>query len=412
MAIANVVIGGDRVVIGGDRVVIFVPDTVIAELPWRPNEGAVNVLRYTTDVIRARDGTEHRRALLTKPRRTLQYQVIMCDDDLKQFRAMLRNDTDQTWKVPLWHECFVTTADIASGTNTATADFTLSDLATGQLVYIQSKDQLTGEFQTVGSVTSTTLTLQSGSWENAYSAGARIFPAVRARVADNVSRRIIAPGYSIASLDLEVTDFLSLGGAGATLPLYQGLPILSEEPRDPGVEESAFRGLEIADFGGVVSVFTGAPFAELTRPLAYQLDTQADRQRFKLFFDTVLGRREPFYVATWQDDLNTTSDIIGGELNIEIDKTADFQTRWFNLGNNHKDLQFDTSAGVVQRRLSNVTDNGNTLTLTLDAPLPGAPITVAKISFLELVRLASDEIRYTHFDSYSLVEIGVQTIEQ
>lgn len=351
--------GPDQVVYVADLVVFGTdpPGSVIAELPYRPQEPTLERWVYRTEVHTAYDGTERRTALRTKPRRILDYAYSLTDEEMRQLRAQLRNDTQRTWAVPLWHEAFRVTGAASDGGATVDCDFTNHDILDRRLVYIDPEvPGQRGEFATVSGIAGSTLTI-TGTWSKAYAVGSRFYPAVRARIADAQSfSRPGFGGFAHVSMTLVATDLFALGGAGAALATYQALTLLDVRPISRAeTSEQAFRGVEVIDFGAAQSLVAGADIAELTRGQQYRIGSRADLQYWKKLSD----------------------------------------------------------GSILQRRVTLVTDNGDgTSTLTLDAALPAGSYTVFMVSHLEQVRLGTDELRLTHSSTLSTIEIALRTVEQ
>ena len=107
-----------------------------------------------------------------------------------------------------------------------------------------------------------------------------------------------------------------------------------------------------------------------------------------------------------------TVTIGGGVSVITVENTPQI-TRWTSTGASHDDLELDTTEqGMVRREITGIVDNGDgTSNITLSSALPAAPLTVNKISWLELVRLGADDVNIQHFSTFALVSITTRTIQ-
>ncbi len=407
---------GDQLVYGALTVVWgYDVESLDAELPFKPADPTGESWTYRTDIHTAYDGTERRMSRLLKPRRVLNYTYQLDDEEVRQLRAQMRNDLTQFWKVPIWHESFkVTTAASYSG-NTVGCDFTDHDIADGQLVYIDPETPgERGEFATVSGIVGSTLTI-TGTWEDDYAVGSRIYPAVRVRMPDALP--FTRPGYggfAHVTLNLPVVELYALGGAGASLSTYQSLTLLDVRPISRAeTREQGKQGLEVVDFGAEHLVYSGASYSEFIRGQMYRLGSRSDLQYWKLFAETVVGMREPFWASTWRPDLVLDSQPSPGAGSIDVSNAPTFGDRWFDTGE-HQDLSIVLSDGtVIQRRVSAEVDNGDgTSTLTLDSALPAGSYTLEMVSFLELCRLGADELRMTHQSGLGTIEIALHTVAQ
>ncbi len=80
----------------------------------------------------------------------------------------------------------------------------------------------------------------------------------------------------------------------------------------------------------------------------------------------------------------------------------------------YKRLQFETTSGVVWRKVLSVVQNlDGTATLTLNTPLGATPeeVDISKVSFLNLVRLASDIVTLTHGKIRTDIELSTRTVD-
>ena len=69
----------------------------------------------------------------------------------------------------------------------------------------------------------------------------------------------------------------------------------------------------------------------------------------------------------------------------------------------------------IYRRINSFTDNGDgTASLILNDVIPnlGPTTDIRAISLLPLVRLASDRVRFRHFNTFSIVNLTIETVEQ
>ena len=248
---------------------------------------------------------------------------------------------------------------------------------------------------------------------------ATIHPAVQVypTSGDGYERRAI--NLTSVSLSLEhVDEGLPAGGTGATVNTYQSKPLLEPRPWLQGGQVERFDG-GTRDFdpgpayGGGPLRESGFSVADIPQGRRFVSLDYAERQYWRKFFDTVKGRRGSFYAPTWRDDLPVHEQPAGGSTYIDVVNCPDFDARWYSGGSAHQDIQLETDAGVLQRRVTSVIDNGDgSIRLNLDSALPGGLTQVDVVSFLELSTLGSDDIRWTHQSTYSIVEFTTRVVEQ
>lgn len=387
--------------------------TVLGVEPEMPTE---QVLDYETDVFRSYNGTERRFAVRgNQPRQQFSYDLILeTDAQRRELRLDQFINNLSPLVLPQWHEPFTLTQDLNIGETAASGDFAFADFIVGDNVYILSLDGTASELNRVDVLAPTLLTLRTvvGS---TYPAGSVIFPTAVVQPADGQTIQLYPVNALRRTVRGRAIDQRALGGAGATVNMYQSFPILEQEPSANDLVDESFsrRPIEV-DFGGVFNVSSAATFSNIGRRLNFFIRDRAALQYWKRFLDMVYGRREPFYMATNQFDVIVTAHTIGTS-EITVQNEPDLN-QWLT-SEGHSDLQITLSPGEVtaNRRISAVNDNGDgTLTLALDAVLPDlGPLTaITKVSLLELTRLASDRVRLRHFTTNSVVSIVTETIEQ
>lgn len=381
-------------------------------------ESVTQVMRWRTLIRKKLSGLETRAALQTKPRMSLRYNYLVEDLETGRLQADLFNETATgSWRAPLWWDSHATTDEATASGNTVDGDFSGSDLAQDQWVYIHADDGSIGEFQQVDSLTSTTMTIQ-GAWGATYAAGSRVVPCRLCQVATDGQGGAHYPiNASEFTLELVAEDFYTLGGAGATLTTYQGLNVLEWEPRAGGQPSTSFdRALKFFDGGVVPDVDSYRELADVMRPRKYLAKNRARRQWWKKFLDAQLGSCVPFWAPTWTSDL--VLDAQPGPsatiLVVDISQT-NVKTEWFDVSEGHRDLMIDTDTdGPVYRRATAASDNGDdTMDVTIDSALPSTSgLQVNLVSFLERVRIDDDQVKAVHTGHQTEYSLALRTCRE
>ncbi|MBP8867649.1 MAG: hypothetical protein KBG62_06060, partial [Propionivibrio sp.] len=94
--------------ISGRRVVVF---------GLKPNwaDGWLERLMWATDVLAARDGTEQRVSLRTKPRRSLEFSILVGRDDAALLDVLLSSWQSRVYALPIWPDKAVLAATVTAG---------------------------------------------------------------------------------------------------------------------------------------------------------------------------------------------------------------------------------------------------------------------------------------------------------
>ena len=387
--------------------------TILSIPPEMPVE---QILEYETDIFRSNNGTERRFAIRgNQPRQQLTYNLIFTSDQERRelrLQQFLNNLAPAVF--PMWQEPFVATSEIPIGSTTISGDFTFSDLIADDTVFIISPDGQIQELNNVVTVGPNLLTLRN-IINDTYPVGTSVYPTIIAQPPDGRGIQMYpVNAFRQAVRGRSVTQ-RALGGAGATVNLYQGLPLLEPEPSANGlVTETYSRQPVEVDFGGVFDLQSNAQFSNISRPVEFYIPDRERLQYWKRFLDLVHGRRDPFYAPTHQFDVVPQLHI-PGTAEVQILNSPNIN-QWLSSAG-RSDLRFvlGPEPVIAYRRVTTISDLGNgSVILTLDTALPsqGPATTISKISLLELSRLGSDRVRFRHFDTHSRIQISLETIEQ
>lgn len=393
-------------------------------LSYKPNEPTVQRFEFKTDILRSYDGTEQRIALRPEPREKLEYNILLENEvEMREMKNSLFNGLGSPIVLPLWHEPVEITVDVGVAVVEIFGDFSQSDIVAEDFIYIESADESTSELARVASITSTKITVDN-TLDNTYSIGDVVYSTRIVQRPDNSSMGRFLVNAGRLPVNGESIELRDIGGTGATVDTYASLPVLTYRPsyRGAPAEESYrlnYERIDYADNNFLIQY--GATFPNIIQPRSFYLQrvTPDDFQYWKKFLMTVQGRREPFLAPTWRPDLTLDSiPVVGvGEMDIRTDEGVNYGSDYF-ASEAHKMLQIETGLGNIGYVTVDTTEDNldGTMTLTLTATVPdvdgtGTLSEPVMLSFLEKVRLASDEVVFQHFSAYSRIEVGLETIQ-
>lgn len=90
----------------------------------QPEEPIEQTVSWSTNVLRAHDGTEQRISTRPLPRRAFRYNIILPDDDeIRQTRRTFHSALGSPVVLPQWHEGFEITNQLTQGATVAQGDF-------------------------------------------------------------------------------------------------------------------------------------------------------------------------------------------------------------------------------------------------------------------------------------------------
>lgn len=351
---------------------------------------------FLTDVRVSRSNTEQRRARRQEPRFSVEYRTVVMEDELRDASHWLRAWQNKPAVVPDFARWARTTAAASALAGAIVIDPLPVWAAAGQNLVLCGSGEM--EKVLVESVAGTTVNL-ADPLENAWGTGSVVRPTffglLESKIGSTRPRRGAA--QIAVSLDCypggeppraEGTAWATMGSREVFTPVpdYAGPPSISSVWPMDRVDFDQGRTAEFR------------PMAEnqlLTECDFSGLDT-AEAAEFEQFFDRHKGRRNAFYMPTWEKDfvLNATAlaassafVATGSDLNDDFGAT------------DYADVEegvavFLTDGTAIYRRITNISASGGNSLVTVDSPW-GADLTVAtvaRICRLLLVRFASDEM--------------------
>lgn len=381
-----------------------------------PETPLVQTLNYVTDVMKAWDGTEQRVGVRAYPRQVLSGKIVAENDqEARSLRAQMFFGVVSPVVVPLWHETFSLYADAGLGTFTLSGDFAIADWAVDDFLYLETTDGDTFELVKLDTISDTTLTV-TNALKASYPAGSKVYPTMTGTMRDNSSFSRYPVNASVVNFRVEAFERRALGGKTASVDTYNSLTMLDRRPlNNELIPESFSIRSDKIDYGGVYEVKTSQAFSNISRPVSLIIADRDDLQFWKLFLDTIVGRREPLYMPTFRADLLVVvQPDIGGSV-IVISDDPNYLTDWWpSIG--HRDIVINNVAGDrLYRSITGAVDNGDgTVSISLDVALPGTAdeSTIVSIEFLELVRLHSDQVILRHHGNYSTISFRIATTEE
>lgn len=378
---------------------------------------------WATDIIRSRNGTEHRIALCGCPRETYSFEVILRDGELAFVQSELIANAAQgkPFAVALMHESVPLVIPTATNVVTVSTTSFLDWAYPGQTVVVVSVDCLSKVTALVQAATSTTITLDTAVGAVG-TIGARIMPTIPCYL-ETQSFDLYAVNVGDFKLKARAIYFGNASSSwapnGATVATYtdpltfQVYPVWDRGLDTNGTSPRAIMaGIELTDNGGALLMTPAQPFSDFGREIDYTAKSDADRQYVKAFHGAVRGRQKPFLLPTWKPDLvAVTPAIASSVLVIHGNATGygDYAGQYFgSLAQAHLQVLYTNNA-IDYVTVSFALDNHDgTESLQLDRSITG---TIKTISFLEVCRLDTDAIVVNYQDGTGSVKLPCRVVQ-
>jgi len=381
-----------------------VPFVLIPETP------VIEVWSYDTAKAVSYDGTEQRAALRSEPKTMLEYTYILDEADRTQVYRQMLNNIRGLFVVPLFANATETLEPMSAGNTTVYCDLTRTDIRVGNRVYYTTsradvygtafvESVGNGFFTVVGGVS---IDLPAGSW---------VMPMRETFITDGGSIAMASMSGESTFVFVSANRRKLVRPAAATglVAEFDGLPLLDLRPlADNDVDEEFTANVRYITQASDVppAAFSTWNMPAIEGEREYLARRPLDMDYWREFADKTVGQRSSFLVPSFRPDLTPVPGLSAGA---DVRVHGEHYWSWGAV-DSYSRLRFETSAGVYNRKVSSVSRIGGNTAIVLDTALPAADI--LRISYLNRVRLATNDIRLEHHDMQSLVTIGIRTVNE
>lgn len=360
------------------------------DFPWfqiRPEWGAGITVEweYLTDIFTARNGTESRRSLRTRPRRVLDVTVLEQGEIAAEVRAMLARYSEQPVRVPIWVEK-VPCSRLPEGVR-------VSDVPLWARYnrWVAVRTRAGWQPARVVSATNEAIVLDPPPLVDVDA----VCPVVVAFV--RVSGSVTNPTNRVTTTRLLFSEnpTSAVRPVSATDPwiapgYHRGFPIFPLVPNwASGVPTEYLRRYDEVDvgFGAISRSFPEREAAVLMKPQFLARSAEQTRAA-EAIFHTMRGRRGMFYASSWMEDFT----ILGMSNERNVLHVAGRAAAALLRGRaRYQNIAVSTQAGASFVGVVDVTDapDGGSY-LRLDSVLPEALQDAKRASLVYMARFASD----------------------
>lgn len=386
---------------------------ILAHIPEVPVK---ETWEWLTDLLVSEDGTEQRIALRGVPRVTqASTYLFVTQDPLQNFTQTLLTALNKLW-LPEWHFSTRTTAQTNSGAARLYFDPALTDIRVGEWVIVGNAIYTVTTSYSDGVSVTPNLSATAP-------AGSLVAPVAEAILDDNsgFSRKAVnqVGESSLVGTYNRPRTALIRPGTSSTVTLWNSVPVLTPRPlanddlqesirTNQMVIDNSVSAIELIDRWDYPRAGGRRQFMVNRTPLTgvCNADTLQSLDYWRHFFTYVKGSQRKFWMPTYRPDLTWVS---GTGTNLTV-SGVQYAQDIFPAMPSHKFLQVTTTTGAIYRcTVSAASVSGANSSLTITPTRPAG--TIAEISFLIPVRLASDSVEFEHYGLYSMLNLSVRTAE-
>ena len=387
--------------ISGRRVVVF---------GLKPNwtDGWLERLMWATDVLTARDGTEQRISLRTKPRRSLEFSILVGSADAALLDVLLSAWQARVYALPIWPDKAVLTAAITAGSTVIPLTTTNLEYEADGLLVIGTDSRNT-EAAEVLSVASNAVTLKQPLLQT-WPAGAFVTPArtARLRVTQSVSR--VTDAIARARLVFDIASTTAIAKQESTTT-FNSTPVWIARPnRVRDIDADYQRLAEVLDFEtGITAVDDHAARPFVRRSFDYLFKNRAEIAAFRGWLAARLGRLTAFWHPTWEASIVPTKKILSNQTVMTVASRG--YALYFNPMPGRTEAAFLHKNGTWHFRTitsfgAGITGDEEVMTINQSFGFDANPEDWIAIYFLEKTRLDADQIEI-NWQTDSVAEVSL-----
>jgi hypothetical protein len=399
-----------------DTGTISIPITGVRTIvfPFIPERPITERLRFQTDVLAHRDGTEQRVRLRHTPRQHFDFSVRLDGEERRRMEALLFDSQSRGIGLPIRTESTALTTAAASSDTTIFVESTAySDFRVGGLATIFA-DSNTLETLEIDSFDSTSITFTS-ALSLSFAAGVRVMPTRLGFLIESLKGLKYPRSVQELSFTFTVVDnSVDLSDTSA-FDTYNS-KVLLDGPNmiDPsGLKETYQKQVTVIDSNtGTFRVFSEWDTNRRSSVKTFFSTTRQQLWEIRQLLHSLGGRYQSFYLPTFYPELDPDAAVTSGSsvLNIVHQRYTDFvQSR------QPRDvirLVLTDGTTVVRQVLTSSELDSDTEQLTVDSAW-GVDALVSEIEYIdyvEEVRFDTDEITIIHTDGLGQATIKIPVI--
>lgn len=390
----------------GRRIVgwVFSPD-------W--SQPVIERLEWLTQVMESHSGREQRVRLRTGARRTLEYsQLLGSHRERVRLENLLHAWQARVFGLPLWQEVQITNQAINAGATSILVNTYSLDFEVGALVgLVKGSDS---EFAEITDIQAGLLSLKS-PLEKSWPAGSKLLPVKPARLQNDLKLKYHSDAIVQTRSRFQLEEEWLVTPIAEPLQ-YRGFPVLmtaSNWAEDLDAEHSR-KLVELDYLTGRRALDDLSGTGSVRRVHHWLLNGRDAIAEFRAWLAARAGKLKPFWLPSFQADLELTSPIGAFDSAITVDNRSFAANGGAGIG--RQDIVIATTNGQhYLRRVTGVTAlTDTTESVAIDSVLGVAILQtqIRYIAFMKLVRLDTDAVEIAHHtDQLAEVSLTLRSLK-
>ena len=379
---------------------------------FTPNwaDGVTEKLSWLTDVLKSESMVEQRRALRIAPRREISAQIYAEGRERQMLDAALFGWSARVWALPIWADVQWLPVGVAAGAQTLPCDTAYLDFVAGGLALLRGESAAEYEVLEITAVTPTGLTFKrpvARTWAH----GTRLYPVRRAIFA--AQPKVTRLTDRLADIDVRFRVVEPCDWPEA-LPqtVYRGRPVLEDRPDESEDLRWGFdRLLKTLDNKTSSPVLTDIAGYALPVWGWRWVDAGRDkRAALRSLFYSLRGQQTAVWIPTHADDMTVAAPAPASHAYLDIVNIGYSRFCAGCVGRQDIRIEF-TDGSTMYRRITRagaLDDATERIEFGQSHGRDITPESVARISYLQLCRLSSDDVTIEHMtDSEGVASCAV-----
>lgn len=343
---------------------------------------------FKTDIITSRNNTEQRRALRDVARMSVGYSTFVRNEGLTSAEHNLRAAQNAPAVMPDFSRYVASTGASSGGSSTVTVASPPAWIAEGQIIVAND------EAAVVAGVSGSTITLDA-PLSNAWPSGSIIRPGLFGLLDGELRSSRIKPTAATLAMGLSVYP-----GAeppedeGTASDVFNGYEVFTAEPDWRGSPTLGFLWpVEQVDFGiGRTAQFRPVDRQQTIYEAEFNGLSISAAVAIEQVFLRAKGRRGAFYHSTCRPDMKLAANATGTSFTVQGSEIGtDFGTVDYSEVSQAIEI-VQTNGTRVRRLITDISAGTGVSTITVNSAVSLTTATTARISWMPLVRFASDEL--------------------